>query len=112
MLTAQWTHRYPKVAGYRRHIYLEGYELPVMGSGPTDPAPSPDGKTLAVASSVGIHLYDINTLTEVLFIDTGVEITSLVFAPDGRIVASGSRDGMVQLWQVGGCEGLPDGCGE
>ena len=35
-LFAQWTHRYPKVAGFNHHVYLEGYELPVLNPGPSD----------------------------------------------------------------------------
>jgi hypothetical protein len=30
---AQWTNRYPKVNGFNHHVYLEGYELPTLGSG-------------------------------------------------------------------------------
>ena len=33
---AQWTNRYPKVAGYGHHVYLEGYELPLLTNGPID----------------------------------------------------------------------------
>lgn len=44
-LHAQWTHRYPKVEGYSHHVYLEGFELPILTAGPMDPAPSPDGTT-------------------------------------------------------------------
>jgi len=40
-VNAQWNNRYPKVDGYGHHVYLEGYELPVLNSGPTDPASSP-----------------------------------------------------------------------
>jgi TolB protein len=46
--SSQWTNRYPKVAGYSHHVYLEGYELPVLNAGPSDPAPSPDGRTIAL----------------------------------------------------------------
>ncbi|MGB5318369.1 hypothetical protein, partial [Eudoraea sp.] len=38
---AQWSNRYPLVDGFGHHVYLEGHELPVLNSGPTDPAPSP-----------------------------------------------------------------------
>ena len=48
--TAQWTNRYPKVEGYRHHVYLEGFELPILSSGPMDPAPSPDGKVIAFSA--------------------------------------------------------------
>ena len=58
---AQWNYRYPQVAGYRHHVYLEGFELPVMGAGPTDPAPSPDGKSLAFAARGWLWLLDLET---------------------------------------------------
>ncbi|MGH9336016.1 MAG: hypothetical protein ACRD21_19950, partial [Vicinamibacteria bacterium] len=55
---AQWTHRYPKVQGYNHHVYLEGYELPVLNPGPSDPAPSPDGHTIAISARGFLWLYD------------------------------------------------------
>ena len=42
---AQWTNRYPKVQDHGGHIYLEGFELPILTSGPMDPAPAPDNAT-------------------------------------------------------------------
>jgi hypothetical protein len=40
-LHAQWDHRYPPVKGIVNGVYLEEFELPRMGAGPTDPAPAP-----------------------------------------------------------------------
>jgi TolB protein len=40
----QWTHRYPRNAGYGHHVYLEGYELPVMAAGVMDLAESSRGE--------------------------------------------------------------------
>jgi predicted nucleic acid-binding Zn ribbon protein len=53
---------------------------------------SPDGKLLAVATTIGIYLYDANTLDEVRFIDTGTWVYSVAFSPDGSLLASGSWD--------------------
>ena len=39
----QWTNHYPKVDGFGHHVYLEGYELPVLTTGPMDPAPITSG---------------------------------------------------------------------
>ncbi|MGY8985744.1 MAG: CehA/McbA family metallohydrolase [Sphingomonadales bacterium] len=47
---AQWTNRYSKLDDFGHHVYLEQHELPILAHGQTDPAPSPDGKTLAFAS--------------------------------------------------------------
>ena len=57
-LFAQWTHRYPKVAGFNHHVYLEGYELPVLNAGPSDPAPSPDGSAIALSARGYLWIYD------------------------------------------------------
>ncbi len=56
---AQFTHRYPKVDGYRHHIYLEGYDLPVLNAGPSDPSPSPDGRRLAFSARGWLWIYHI-----------------------------------------------------
>ena len=58
---AQWTHRYPKVDGYSHHVYLEGYELPILTTGPIDAAPSPDGRHIAFASRGWIWIMDEET---------------------------------------------------
>ncbi len=57
-LSAQWTNRYPKLDGYSHHVYVEGFELPMLVAGPTDPAPSPDGKSIAIAARGWLWLLD------------------------------------------------------
>lgn len=47
---AQWTNRYSKLTDFGHHIYFEQHELPILADGPTDPAPAPDGKSLAFAA--------------------------------------------------------------
>ncbi|TEU18288.1 MAG: hypothetical protein E3J21_06270, partial [Anaerolineales bacterium] len=49
-----------------------------------------DGQLLAVASSLGIYLYDAETLEEVRYIKTEVRVMDVAFSPDGAILASGS----------------------
>ncbi len=61
---------------------------------------SPDGRLLAVASSLGIYLYDAQTLEEVRFIETDSWVASVAFSPDGQTLASESWDGTVRLWGV------------
>ncbi len=59
----QWRNRYPRVQGYGHHVYLEGYELPVLANGPMDAAPSPDGRELAFAARGWIWVMDLSSRT-------------------------------------------------
>ena len=60
-VNAQWSNRYPKVDGYGHHVYLEGYDLPVMNFGPTDPAPSPLNNQIVFAAKGWLWIYDADT---------------------------------------------------
>ncbi len=65
---------------------------------------SPDGKTLLTSSwewPTGslIHLYDINTERKIISLPGHTySIETLVFSHDGKILASGSEDGTILLW--------------
>jgi TolB protein len=48
-LSAQWTHRYQRI-GQGHHVYIEGYDFPTYSVGPTYPAASPDGTTIAFSA--------------------------------------------------------------
>src|SRR5574342_49652 len=60
---------------------------------------APGGKWFAVASSLGIYVYDAATLEEVRFIETDASIPKIAFSPNAKTLASGSADGKIQLWR-------------
>ena len=61
---------------------------------------SPDGKGLAVASSMGIWIYDARTGAEVTLLSGHQgDVLSIAYAPDGKTLASGGRDGTIRLWR-------------
>jgi hypothetical protein len=61
---------------------------------------SPDGQTLFVGSSLGIHYYNSSNLQSIRFIPTDSRVRALAFSPDDKTLASGSYDPTVRLWQA------------
>ena len=57
-LIAQWTNHYPLADGFNHQVYLEGFELPVLNSGPMDPAPAPSGAEIAYSAKGWLWLLD------------------------------------------------------
>ena len=62
-----------------------------------DIAFSPGGQYLAVASSIGVWIYEVATSRALMLIPTAFSPVS--FSPDGATLASGARDG-IKLWDV------------
>ena len=62
---------------------------------------SPDGTRLAVASGIGIWLYDAQTGEELdLLTGHSRVVTSIAFSPDGQTLVSGSRDHTIRIWDA------------
>jgi WD40 repeat protein len=59
---------------------------------------SPDGERLAVASSMGVFIYESPSLLEVAYYETDFnQVNRIAFSSYGQILAIGTRDGFVDL---------------
>ena len=62
---------------------------------------SPDGRLVAVATSLAVELRDAAKLnTVVRTLEAGVAFQSVAFSPDGQLIAGGGKYGDVMLWQT------------
>ena len=69
---------------------------------------SPDGTRIAIASAIGIWLYDTETLQEVdlftgqtaIYSSMTYSPSSIAYSPDGSMLASGGWDRAIRLWDV------------
>jgi WD40 repeat protein len=61
---------------------------------------SPDGRHLAVATNIGVWLYEMATLHAVALLPSTADVDAVVFSPDGGTLATGSWDRTVRLWDV------------
>lgn len=86
--------------------FAEGNEVRIIQLSPSGLgrahtlAYSPDGETLAVGSSLGIHLFDSSDLQLLKFIPTDTWVRALAFSPDGSLLASGSYDKNIRIWRT------------
>ena len=60
---------------------------------------STDSQTLISGSGNEIRLWDVNTGDLTGTLNTGENVTALVFSPDGKTLASGSEAGLIQVWK-------------
>ena len=62
---------------------------------------SKDGTRFAIASSIGLWIYDVHTGKEVALIQEHPnDFTVIAFSPDSQTIASGSRDNTIRLWSA------------
>ena len=62
-----------------------------------------DGDLLAVATHIGVWLYDAHTGSEIALLnDKPKNVRTIAFSPDGKTLATGgrSREGAIQLWDI------------
>lgn len=109
---AQWNHRYSKLDDFGHHTYLEQHELPVLSHGPVDPAPSPDGRMLAVAARGWIWSVDLETGVATRLTSSPELDARPRWSPDGLRLAFVRDDGrdtsVVVLDLESGAEALID----
>lgn len=63
---------------------------------------SSEGDLLFVSSGEKIHVYRIDQYQPMVSFHTGALTHSLAFHPNKNLLASGSRDGMLRLWEIPG----------
>ncbi|NJN66632.1 MAG: PQQ-binding-like beta-propeller repeat protein [Chloroflexaceae bacterium] len=78
----------------------EVHQIARLGKGGLDDAAfSPDGATVAVASSIGVWLYGTETFDERYLIAVSKSIEAVAFSPDSTVLALATSDN-VTLYQV------------
>ena len=70
-----------------------------LGEGDRAVALSGDGRCLAVASAIGVWLYEAATSRAMALLPTEGQVHSVAFSRDGTL-AAGLHDGQVELWEV------------
>ena len=89
------------VQNYTQENLPEGAKVRLGKGSINDIQFSPDNTQLAVASSIGIWIYDTRTGEELnLLTGHRGSVSSIAYSPNGHLLASGSRDDTVRLWDA------------
>jgi WD40 repeat protein len=67
-----------------------------------DYAWSYDGKTIALATSLGVYLYTATTLEQKHFIPTDAEVYAIALDPPGTLLAASLGDNSIRIWDARG----------
>ena len=79
----------------------EGAVARLGRGGIRDMAFSPDGQSFAVASAIGLWLYELPTLSPIALWDTERGMTdSVTFSPDNRRIVTHTLSGPLKIWDV------------
>ena len=70
-----------------------------IGSGDRAVTISPDGQSIAVASGIGVWLYEVATSRPLALLPSASPVHSVAFSIDG-ILAAGLEESEVELWEV------------
>ena len=92
----------PVIGGAYQKWHLPDGATARLGKGRIgDVAFSPDGHRFAVASDIGIWLYDVATSRELALLTGHTRgINAVAFSPNSTKLASGSYDNTVKVWDV------------
>ena len=72
-----------------------GYTQPIRAL-----AFSADSKTLASGDGNEIRLWNVNTRNRIGNFDAAESVDALAFSPDGKMIACGTEDGQIQIWNL------------
>src|SRR5690606_17082505 len=72
-----------------------------FGSGIVESADwAPDGSTFALATSLGVDIHDAQSLETITTLETSQWNQEIEYSPDGKYLAVGGDENIIQLWDL------------